>query len=174
MILCGRGLRKGTILPPGLWSFVREEAVPWHLSWWQTLQFLPICHWCPSRCHSGAGAQREWVCIRPKSVVGPLGGDAWESPTPTGFTARSYGDLSSWHWNPGLGSLVWGGDLSLPLYLSRFLSTTRGLGPPIPCIHASPSVSESPSLLPIWINVASLIPWLSYFHTAQFSDNSGW
>ena len=24
------------------------------------------------------------------------------------FTARSYGDLSSWHWNPKLGGPVWG------------------------------------------------------------------
>ena len=35
------------------------------------------------------------------------------------FTARSYGDLSSWHWNPGLGSLVWGWDSLLPTYPSQ-------------------------------------------------------
>ena len=29
------------------------------------------------------------------------------------FAARSYGDLSFWHWNPGLGGLVWGWDSSL-------------------------------------------------------------
>ena len=33
-------------------------------------------------------------------------------------------------------------------------------------------VSVSPPLLPIWMNVTS-IPWLSDFHTAQFSDISG-
>ena len=29
------------------------------------------------------------------------------------FTARSYRELSSCHWNPGLGGLVWGWDTSL-------------------------------------------------------------
>ena len=35
------------------------------------------------------------------------------------FTARSYGDLSSCHWNPGLGGLVWGWDSSLLRYPSQ-------------------------------------------------------
>ena len=34
------------------------------------------------------------------------------------FVARNYGDLSSWHWNPGLCVLVWAWDPSLPRYLS--------------------------------------------------------
>ena len=42
------------------------------------------------------------------------------------FTDRSYGDLSSRHWNPGLGGLVWGWDPSLLRYPSLFLSTTCG------------------------------------------------
>ena len=29
--LCGGGLREGTVLLPGLWSFAHEEAVSWHL-----------------------------------------------------------------------------------------------------------------------------------------------
>ena len=33
----------------------------------------PICHWCPSCCCPGAKAQREWVCVSPKSIVGPSG-----------------------------------------------------------------------------------------------------
>ena len=45
---------------------------------------------------------------------------------PLGFTARSNEDLSSWHWNPRLGCLVWGWDPSLPRYHSQFLSTTHG------------------------------------------------
>ena len=51
------------------------------------------------------------------------------------FTARSYGDFSLWHWNPGLGEPGVGlGPLALqvgPLqlkYASQFLSTTRGTG----------------------------------------------
>ncbi|KAF6104168.1 hypothetical protein HJG60_011186 [Phyllostomus discolor] len=38
--------------------------------------------------------------------------------SPLVFTARSYGDLSSCHWNPGLGDLVWGWDSSLLRYSS--------------------------------------------------------
>ena len=41
---------------------------------------------------------------------GPLKGTAWDSSSfclpqpqfPLVFTARSYGELTSWHWNPGL------------------------------------------------------------------------
>ena len=36
--------------------------------------------------------------------------------SPLVFAARSYGDLSSWHWNPGLGGLLWGCDSSLLRY----------------------------------------------------------
>ena len=34
------------------------------------------------------------------------------------FAARSYGDLSSWHWIPGLGGLVWAWDSSFLRYHS--------------------------------------------------------
>ena len=62
----------------------------------------------------------------------------------------------------GLGSLP-------PDFYLRFLSTTRGCG----TAHvASPSISASLPLLHVWMNVTSLIPWLSDFHTARFSDDS--
>ena len=32
----------------------------------------------------------------------------------------------------------------------------------------------SPSLLPVWMNVSSLSPWLSDFHRVRFSVSSGW
>ena len=38
--------------------------------------------------------------------------------SPLVFAARSCGDLSSWHWNPGLGGLMWGWD-SLCRYPSQ-------------------------------------------------------
>ena len=91
---------------------------------------------------------------------------------PLVFTVRSYRDLSSWRWTTGvLGGLVWGWDHSLPRYPSRFLSTTHECG----TTHSSTSLSHSMTLplLPIWMNVASLNPWLSDFYTAGFSDNSG-
>ena len=32
----------------------------------------------------------------------------------------------------------------------------------------------SPPLLPVWMNVSSLTPWLLDFHTVRFSDSSGY
>ena len=107
---------------------------------------LPVCHWCPSSCCSGAGAQTDWVCVSPESIAGPLGRDSRESavssaaPTPLVFTARSYGDLSSWHCNPGLGGLVWGWDSLLPRYPTWFLSITCRCGTACsasPCLRPS-------------------------------------
>ena len=42
------------------------------------------------------------------------------------------------------------------------------------CTFASPHLSTSLSLLLVGMNVTSLNPWFSDFHTAQFSDSSGW
>ena len=33
---------------------------------------------------------------------------------------------------------------------------------------------QSPPLLPVWVNVSSLTPWLSDSHTVQFSEGSGY
>ena len=33
---------------------------------------------------------------------------------------------------------------------------------------------SSPPLLPVWMNVSSLTPWLLDFHTVRFSGNSGY
>ena len=43
------------------------------------------------------------------------------------------------------------------------------------CLAVSPllPVCPSPPLLPVWMNVSSLSPWLSDFHTVQFSVSSG-
>ena len=76
----GEGSERAQWPLPGLWSFVQEEAVPWHLPWCQTPQFLPICSWGSSSCCPGAGAQREWICVSYKTVLGPLRGAAWVSP----------------------------------------------------------------------------------------------
>ena len=85
-----------------------------------TFQLLPWC-WSPEGVS----------LVSPKSVVSLLRVEAWGSwfllllQPPLNFTARSYGDLSFWHWNPGLGGLMYGWDLLLLKYPSRFLSTTR-------------------------------------------------
>ena len=59
--------------------------------------------------------------------------------SPLVFAARSCGDLSSWHWNPCLGGLVWGWDSSLPIYPSQILSTTHGCGTGLSRICAPPT-----------------------------------
>ena len=42
-----------------------------------------------------------------------------------------------------------------------------------PCRKSSPPGCPSPPLLPVWVSVSSLSPWLSDFHTVQFSVSSG-
>ena len=44
------------------------------------------------------------------------------------FAAKSMGVLSSWHWYPGLGVLLWGWDSSFPRYPSLIIYTTCGCG----------------------------------------------
>ena len=39
---------------------------------------------------------------------------------------------------------------------------------PPPCLKTSPPRCPSPPLLPVWMNVSSLTPWWSDFHTVQF------
>ena len=62
---------------------------------------------------------------------------------PTGFTARSYGYLSSWQCNPGLGRLVWGRDPLLLRYPSWFLSDICGY-------VQTHSVSQPPLPVSMW------------------------
>ena len=42
-----------------------------------------------------------------------------------------------------------------------------------PCLKSSPPSCPSLPLLPVWMNVSSLTPWLSVFHTVWFSVSSG-
>ena len=95
--------------------------------------------------------------------------------TPTGFFSHRFEA-----WFPHTGTLGCGVCLApqsfLPVYphtnvgqpdLPAATLPTRFLQPP-PC-HES-----SPPLLLVWMNVSSLTPWLSDFHTVQFSGNSGY
>ena len=42
-----------------------------------------------------------------------------------------------------------------------------------PFQESSPPSCQSPPLLPVWMNVSSLSPWLSDFHAVRFSGSSG-
>ena len=53
-----------------------------------------------------------------------------------------------------------------------FLPHSASLGPPQPR-ESSPPGCPSPPLLPVWMNVSSLSPWSSDFHTVRFSVSFG-
>ena len=107
------GFRKGAMASAHDLS-VREKAVPQLSPWCQILQFLPVCHWCLSSCHHGSGAQGKWVrvsrCVYFRKNC--LGFQPFLPLTQSSLViaARSYGDLSSWHWNSVLEDLLRGWD----------------------------------------------------------------
>ena len=65
------------------------------------------------------------------------------------FAARSCRDLSSWHWNPGLGPDVGLGLLAPKIWVPKFYPLNMG---------EVPAHSASAVLLPVWMDVVSLIP----------------
>ena len=106
--------------------------------------------------------------LSPKSFLGPLRGDAWEShsffhcPNPHRICSQKLWGLTfltvelwaGWS-GVGLGSLIPKVSLLIFTYHMSVLD----------CLFY---ISTSLSLLPIWMNVTSLIPWLSDFHTVDF------
>ena len=94
----GVGFRKGTMASACLNS--------------RHFYFLPVCQWCFSSSYPGAGAQegvslsrRVCVWFFKRNCLG-LKQFLPQTQSPLVFAARSCGDLSSWHWNPGLEGLV--------------------------------------------------------------------
>ena len=97
--------------------FRKHTMASVHLDYRQP-QFLPVCHWClsscyPSNCWSSEGVGGSICGFFKKNFFGlqkflPL------TQSLQVFAARSCGDLSSWHWNPGMRGLVWGWNSSLP------------------------------------------------------------
>ena len=143
---CGsaRGqFRIGTVASACLSAW--EKAAHQLLPWWQTLQFLLICHWYLSSCSPKAGAQRK--CVLSKFACeffkrNCLGLQRFLRPTHSllGFTAICYGVvlvLEPW---AGGRELVWGWDPSLLRYPSQIFIHLHGLGPACstsPCLHPS-------------------------------------
>ena len=144
-----------------------------------------MCHWCPSSCCPGAGAQREWVCISSKSVLGPLRGDAWEScsfflyPKPHWFlhteVMGTHLGLEPWA-GVGLGFLA--PEVSLPIFIhhmwvwdcpfciSESLCVSMSLSPPTcldECDFFNSLVAGLPHSLIFW--------WFWVTIVLQFSCN---
>ena len=145
----GRGvLWKGTMssVTGGCLS-VREKALPQLLPWCQPLQFLLVFHWCLSSCYSSAGWSSEGVSLN-KSMCAFFKGNCLGlhkflplTQSPLFFSARSCGNWPSWHWNPGLGNLVWGWYSSLLRHPSQiFIHHIQMWDQPVLCCHRSYSL----------------------------------
>ena len=101
-----------------------------------------------------------WVSTRNSSVrlgVSPT------AATPTGFVIQRFEALF-----PYTGTLGCEVCLAPQLFLPVYPNTN--VGPP--ALPLCPGCLSLPLLL-VWMNVSSLTPWLSDFHTVQFSDSSG-
>ena len=161
-----------------------DNASAWHLEFCQGGSFPPtltlMSDTSVSLCIPLVPFQLLLLCWSPKGVslspkcVGPLRGDSWDSysffchPKPHWFLQPELMGT----YLPGSGTLAWvvwcgAGSFVPKVSFLIFIHHT--------CVwdHVF-CISMSLPLLPIWMNVISLISWLSDFHTAQFSDNSGW
>ena len=120
-------------------------------------------------------------------IAGPLNGLFWEirslfscSTFPsTGFYSQKLRGFLF----PALElcSLSWVWDCSLPRYPSSFYPPHVNMEPPtlsllLPPLCTTPHPlfpnTPSPPLLPVWMNMAALNPWLLDFHTILFSGSS--
>ena len=101
-----------------------------------------------------------------------LGVSPAAASTPTGVFSQWFEALF-----PRAGALGHTVCFSPPPFLLVYLLANVGLQGPPPtvlfCRESSPPSRASPPLLPVWMNVSSLTPWLSDFHTVQFSVSSG-
>ena len=119
----------------------------------QTLQFLLVCHCCLSNCYTSAGAQREWVGVNP--CVGSLRGTAWDSRSFfyqlnfCWFCSQRLWWFFSWHWNPGLEVWCGAGNPHSQDIPPEFFSSNN--------VNVGPAHSTSLPLLPVWMDVVSLI-----------------
>ena len=88
--------------------------------------------------------------------------------TPTDFYHQRFWGLISPCCNPGLHGLPHSSIIP-PIYLHA------DMGPPsLPAtnlLHCSQRGCPSPPLLPVWMSVSSLTPWLLDFHVVQFSGS---
>ena len=101
-----------------------------------------------------------------------LGVSPTATSTPTGVFSQSFEAL--FPCTGTLGCTVYlVPQLFLPVYLYSSVGPPHWVCQPQPfCKSSSPSCLSLP-LLPVWMNVFSLTPWLWDFHTVRFSVSSG-
>ena len=160
----------GTVCGGGVW----EGTVP--LALCQFSVTFPATH--NQIRHSGADSQVSGLVY----ILGPCGSLPWTllwgweflpllPQPPQVFSVRGFEALF-----PGTGTLGCAICLTLQLFLPVYLHAN--VGPPGLPATALPLVLSVPccpflTLLPVWMNVSSLTPWLSDFHTVWFSVSSG-
>ena len=95
--------------------------------------------------------------------------------TPKDFYSQRFWGLSFLCWNSGLHGLT--PQLFLRAYPHWNVGCFGLLATTLPDLDCQPPPLcpsfLSPPLLPVWMNVSSLTPWLLDFHTVWFSGSSG-
>ena len=153
----------------------------------QSLSPFPTSKLCPFRCSAGADSRVGGLVY----VLGPHGPLQhtllwnWQFlplQPPQVFTVRGSEGLSS---HAGTLSCTVSRSPAVPVYPHMNVRPTQStrcpLTTPLPqaashCLAVHPLCPSClfPPLLPVWMNVSSLTPWLSDFHTVWFSGSSGW
>ena len=143
----------------------------WLLAVSQSLPPLPIGKLGPSGADSCLGG---WVYVSSRTLwVSPTNslvrlGVSPAAATPTHFYSQKFWGFIFPHWNPALHGLSH--SPVVPPSLSSCKCGTTSC-----CLASHPLRPSclSASLIPVWVNVSSLTPWLSGFHTVRFSGSSG-
>ena len=117
------------------------------------------------------------MCVHSRSLwVSPMNSpvrlrvSAADASTPTGVFNQWFETVFPPRRSPGLRSLSQS-PVVPPSLSTHECGTAQSSSHHI--AESSPPSCPSPSLLPIWVNVASLSPWLSDFHTVLSSVSSG-
>ena len=117
-----------------------------------------------------------WVCVHSRTLwVSPTDspvrlGVSPTTSTLTGVFSQRFEAVFPCAWALGCGFV------SLLSCSSQFMCMKmwdHRVCQPSPRCTSSSSGCRFPPLLPVWVSVSSLTPWLSDFHTVQFSVSSG-
>ena len=131
-------------------------------------QIGPFWYWFPGG----------WVCVHSRTLWVSLINSLVRlrvSPTtttPTDFYSQRFWGFISPHWNPGLQGLSC--FPVVPPDLSECKCGTAQSSSHYLATHPVHPGCPSPPLLPVWMNISSLTPWLLDFQTVWFSDSSGY
>ena len=126
-----------------------------------------------------------WFCVSSRTLwVSPMNppvrlGVSPVATTPTGLISLRFWVFISPSWNRGLCYLCcspvtpsgWSSHKCGTAWSTNHL-LTHSTSHHLAASPLHPNCQSLP-LLPVWMNAASLIPWLSDFHTVQFSGSSG-